>query len=205
MAEKKETQEVKTLFQKLLQLQSMNIAVEKNGKNSFYKDWKWQPSSYVVLDDIMNAYKVPLSECWLFVYNFIRVEPETNYVVTRIVDSDNEDKFIENVFPIAKLWKPQDMGSALSYGRRYNIWALLCIAVEPYGDDDWNNAPEIKKIALTSAVIDKVKEAIKSWNYTKTLQECIDDLNKKYVVSEEQKKIVEWLYTKVEEIVEEAK
>ena len=51
----------------------------------------------------------------------------------------------------------------------------------------------------------KVKEAIKSWNYTKTLQECIDDLNKKYIVSDEQKKIVEWLYTKVEEIVEEAK
>lgn len=200
MAEKKETL---SLFQKLLQLQSMNVTVEKNWKNSFFKDGKWQPSSYVVLDDIMNAYKVPLSECWLFVYNFIRPEDETNYVVTRIVDADNADAFIENVFPIAKVWTPQAMWSAVSYGKRYNIWALLCIATEV--DADGNDAPEIKKEKLTSAVIDKVKEAIKSWNYTKTLQECIDDLAKKYIVSDEQKKIVEGLYTKIEEVVEEAR
>ena len=200
MAEKKE--ETKTLFQKLLQLQSMNVKVEKNGKNSYFKDAKWQPSSYVVLDDIMNAYKEPLSECWLFVYNFIRVDTEVNYVVTRIVDSDNEDKFIENIFPIAKLWTPQAMGSAVSYGKRYNIWALLCIATEV--DADGNDAPEIKKEKLTSTVIDKLKEAIKSWNYTKTFQECIDDLSKKYIVSDEQKKIVEWFYTNAGEIVQEA-
>jgi hypothetical protein len=30
------------------------------------------------------------------------------------------------------------------------------------GDDDGNSAGEIKKVALTTAVIDKVKEAIKS-------------------------------------------
>jgi len=30
MADKKETPEIKTLFQKLLQLQSMSVAVEKN-------------------------------------------------------------------------------------------------------------------------------------------------------------------------------
>lgn len=200
MADKKETL---TLFQKLLQLQAMNISVEKNGKNSYFKDAKWQPSSYVVLDDIMNAYKEPLSECWLFVYNFIRAENETNYVVTRIVDSDKPENFIENIFPIAKIWTPQAMGSAVSYGKRYNIWALLCIATEV--DADWNDAPEIKKEKLTSTVIDKLKEAIKSWNYTKTLQECIDDLNKKYIISDEQKKIVEGLYTKVEEAVEEVK
>jgi len=38
MAEKKE--ETKTLFQKLLQLQSLNVKVEKNGKNSYFKDAK---------------------------------------------------------------------------------------------------------------------------------------------------------------------
>jgi hypothetical protein len=30
-------------------------------------------------------------------------------------------------------------------------------------------------------------------------------LNKKYIVSDEQKKIIEWLYTKIEEIVDEVK
>ena len=185
MAEKKETQEIKTLFQKLLQLQSKNIAVEKNGKNSFFKDWKWQPSSYVVLDDIMNAYKVPLSECWLFVYNFIRTDDETNYVVTRIVDSDNEDKFIENIFPIAKLWTPQAMGSAVSYGKRYNIWALLCIATEV--DADGNNAPEIKKVELKEwEVFQKIIIAIKEWKWT------IEQVKSKYIISEEiENKILE--------------
>lgn len=201
MAEKKE--ETKTLFQKLLQLQSMNITVEKNGKNSYYKDWNWKPSSYVVLDDIMNAYKEPMSECWLVVYNFIQVADESNYVVTRIVDADNNKEYIENIFPIAKLWDPQKMWSAISYWKRYNIWALLCIWTEV--DADGNDAPEIKKVALTSQVIGKVAEAIKSWNYTKTFQECIDALTEKYIVSDEQKKIIEWLYTKVEEIVEEVK
>ncbi len=178
MAEKKE--ETKTLFQKLLQLQSMNITVEKNGKNSYYKDWNWKPSSYVVLDDIMNAYKEPMSECWLVVFNFIDVRDDFNYIITRIVDADNKNEYIENLFPIAKTWKPQDIGSALSYGKRYNIWALLCIAVEPTGDDDWNNAPEIKKVELKEwPIFDKVITAINEWKAT------IEQVKLKYDLSKE--------------------
>ena len=198
MAEKKETQEVKTLFQKLLQLQSMSVAVEKNWTNPHFK------SKYILLDDIVSTYAWPLSECGLFVFHFTEIADDTNYLVTRLVDVDKPSDFIETKFPLPKTWTAQSMGSNWTYSKRYSLGQLLNITTD-MGDDDGNSAGEIKKVALTTAVIDKVKEAIKSWNYTKTLQECIDDLNKKYIVSDEQKKIVEWLYTKVEEIVEEVK
>lgn len=150
--------EVKTLllFQKLLKLQSMNVSVDKNGKNSFFKNAEWKPSSYVVLDDIMIAYKKPLSDCGLYVYNFIRTDEDNNYVVTKIVDCDDDSKFIENIFPIAKTWTPQAMWSAISYWKRYNIGALLCIATEV--DADWNEAPEIKKPEVKSKLEDWLTE-----------------------------------------------
>ena len=194
MAEKKETL---SLFQKLVKLQSMWITVEKNGLNPHFK------SKYIILDDIIRAYAWPLSECWLFIFHSIEIADDVNYLITSIVDWDDSTQSISTRFPMPKTWTFQSMGSNLTYSKRYNLWQLLNIAESD--DDDWNTAWDVKKVALTSAVIDKVKEAIKSWNYTKTLQECIDDLTKKYIVSDEQKKIVEWLYTKIEEIVEEAK
>jgi hypothetical protein len=193
MAEKKE--ETKTLFQKLVKLQSMWITVEKNWLNPHFK------SKYIVLDDIIREYAIPLSECWLFIFHHTEIADDTNYLVTSIVDWDDSEKSISTRFPLPKTWTSISMWSNLTYAKRYNLWQLLNIAESD--DDDWSSATDVKKEKLTSTVIDKLKEAIKSWNYTKTFQECIDDLNKKYIVSDEQKKIVEWLYTKVEEIVEE--
>ncbi|HNG97574.1 MAG TPA: ERF family protein [Candidatus Absconditabacterales bacterium] len=190
MAEKKE--ETKTLFQKLLQLQSMNITVEKNGINPHFK------SKYILLDDIVSTYAGPLSECGLFVFHFTEIADDTNYLVTRLIDVDKPSDFIETRFPLPKTGTAQSMGSNLTYSKRYSLGQLLNITTD-MGDDDGNSAGEIKKEKLTSTVIDKVKEAIKSGSYTKTFTECLEDLNKKYIVSDEQKKIVEGLFIRTEE------
>jgi len=181
----------KTLFQKLLQLQSLNVAVEKNWVNPHFK------SKYILLDDIVSTYAWPLSDCWLFVFHFTEIADDVNYLVTRLIDIDSPKDFIETKFPLPKTWTAQSMGSNLTYSKRYNLWQLLNITTDMW-DDDWNWAGEIKKEKLTSAVIDKVKKAISDWTYTKTFAECLEDLNKKYIVSDEQKKIVEWLFASTE-------
>ncbi len=71
-------------------------------------------------------------------------------VVTRLIHSSGQ--WIESCFPVA-LDKPQAMGSAITYGRRYNLSAIVNIAADD--DDDANAANEKSAAApnVTSAFI----------------------------------------------------
>jgi hypothetical protein len=63
-------------------------------------------------------------------------------VVTRLIHSSGQ--WIESRFPIA-YDKPQTMGSAITYGRRYNLSAITNIAADD--DDDANAANDKPAVA----------------------------------------------------------
>lgn len=62
-------------------------------------------------------------------------------VITRLIHSSGQ--WVESGFPIA-YDKPQTMGSAITYGRRYNLSAIVNIAAD---DDDDANAANDKPAA----------------------------------------------------------
>ena len=212
MAEKKEVK----IKQNALHYIQKHLKAHKSQFNSFGK------YNYRKAEDILEAVK-PLLPDWFYLTlsDKIIAVADRIYVEATATLSDGIETYSTTAFAREENEKKgmdwaQVTGSSSSYARKYALNGLL--AIDDTADPDQTNKHQkedskenvkkdakVAKTDLTTVVIGKLEEAIKSGSYTKTLQECIDALTEKYIVSEEQKKIVEWLYTKGEEIVEEAK
>lgn len=110
-------------------------AVKKDADNPFFK------SKYADLPSILEVIKDPLEEAWLCLYHSMK-STENGYVVTTTISHQESGESINSEFPVFGN-KPQEIGSSISYARRYNIQAMLDIPVE---DDDWHSANETKRV-----------------------------------------------------------
>lgn len=106
--------------------------INKDGNNPFFN------SKYATLGNILEKIEPVLIKNDLHIVNIIR----DNAVVTKIMD--NETELIESTFTLPVINDPQKLGSAITYGRRYNLVCIFNLNIED--DDDGNSAkPEIKK------------------------------------------------------------
>ena len=94
---------------------------KKTGVNPHYN------SEHFTLEDITRATTPILNKLGLFVAH--RVDPKV--LVTSIYDGDGNR--LDSMFPLPEATNPQALGSAITYGKRYNLCALLNIAE---ADDD---------------------------------------------------------------------
>ena len=102
----------------------------KTAKNPHFK------SSYADLSAGINAIREGLSANGIAVVQSPRMEGELMMLDTRITHSS--DQWFECEWPVVKLpAPPQQIGSALTYARRYSLFSLVGIAGE---DDDGNAA-----------------------------------------------------------------
>jgi hypothetical protein len=89
--------------------------------------------SYADLASILEAIRKPLAENGLSIIQPIcPADPEHVWLVTRLIHSSGQ--WIESAYPVDVYERPQEMGSAITYARRYALTALLGIAAEE--DDD---------------------------------------------------------------------
>jgi hypothetical protein len=154
------------LNSKLLQFQSKVNAIKKDGKNPHFK------SSYTTLNDILAEVKPLLSELGLII-----LQPINHDLVTTVITCAETGESVSSSISMPSGLNPQQLGSAVTYFRRYNISSLLALEST---DDDGNDAsvkpkqeskpmltPEtLKKMitAIQEGKSDKVKEAME--NYT---------------------------------------
>jgi len=68
------------------------------------------------------------------------IDAETSSLTTRVAHVSGE--FVECVYPLPATVSAQAFGSALTYGRRYSLQALFCLAAS---DDDAAEAPPPRK------------------------------------------------------------
>lgn len=124
---------------KLLELQKKGISVQKHWNNPFTK------SKYVLLDDLIETYRAVLCEAQIVIYHTMR---EDGVLVTTLHDCE-DDTMIQACFPRIESQDPQKLWSAITYGKRYNLWQLLNIVTDE--DDDGNTgANKGKEAAKTS-------------------------------------------------------
>ena len=117
---------MKNLYTKLLDVTSKIEKLEKDKKNPFFK------SSYVSLDKVIEVVRPHL-----LAEKLLLLQPiEHGCVGTRIFCTES-NKFIDSFIPLPENMKPQDLGSCITYFRRYTLVSLLGLAQE---DDDGNNA-----------------------------------------------------------------
>ena len=92
-------------------------------------------SKYADLAEIRDTVTPALSKHGIAVVNGTDATDGGLHVVTRLIHKSGQ--WIESRFPIA-YDKPQTMGSAITYGKRYNLAAVANIAADE--DDDANSA-----------------------------------------------------------------
>lgn len=117
------------LFTALMTFRDTVSSVKKDADNPFYK------SKYADLPSILEVIKDPLKISWLAISHKCKNIEGWFIVVTTLGHAESGES-MESEFPVFGN-KPQEIGSSLSYARRYNLLALLDIPVE---DDDGNTA-----------------------------------------------------------------
>ena len=117
----------------LIKAQSQMQGITKEGKNPAFK------SKYVTLDSILDTLRPILTSNGLMLTQGSQ-QPETLQAVTvesRIIHTSGEWIATTVTIPVTKP-DAHGLGSALTYGRRYSVSALLAISADE--DDDANGA-----------------------------------------------------------------
>jgi ERF superfamily len=100
-------------------------------------------SKYVDLSDGLDVIRKTLSK-----HDIAFVQAPASYdniliLHTRLMHKSGQ--WLESTYPVSGLEKHQAMGSALTYARRYSLFAMVGVAGED--DDDGNAAQEAKPVA----------------------------------------------------------
>jgi len=114
------------IYEKLLNAKKSIGKVHKNAKNPHFKN------SYADVNSLIETVEPILLENGLLL-----LQPVLNgKVITRIVDVETGEN-VESIMELPTLTNPQQMGSAITYYRRYTLQSLLSLQAD---DDDGNAA-----------------------------------------------------------------
>ena len=87
--------------------------------------------SYADLATILDHVRPVLAKYGLSPVQLVTVQGEKNVLVTRLIHASGQ--FFESTYPLPRQAGSQEMGSCITYARRYSLAAILGIAAE---DDD---------------------------------------------------------------------
>lgn len=137
----------KNLNTKLLEFQRKVGAIAKDGKNPHFK------STYATLPGILSEVKPVLSELGL-----VLSQPISNNRVKTIISDTASNEFVEADIELPVGLNPQQMGSAITYYRRYLLAGLLSLELQ---DDDGNEASQADTRPWLNDNTPQFNEAIK--------------------------------------------
>ena len=138
--------ETKNIYQKLHEAKLEIGKVAKNAKNPHFKN------TYADLNALIEAVEPILLEKGLVLLQPIK-EGKVFTIITSIIDSYSVESYID----LPNNLNPQQLGSAVTYFRRYTLQSLLSLQAV---DDDGQHASQPVKVAKTECD-DKTFETIK--------------------------------------------
>lgn len=153
----------------LLKLQGVIRGVKKDAKNPHFK------SNYATLEQVTDTIRPHMQDCGLVWVQFPgRITDGGIEVTTKIVHADTGEEISGTMeVPLAKR-DPQGVGSAVTYGLRYSLMAIL--GLPPTDDDaeaaiDRNNERHTEPVARVPA-----NQLKKDGAWDKTLAEIDNEL-----------------------------
>lgn len=154
-------------MKKLLEAKKEIGKVAKNAKNPHFKN------SYADINALIEAVE-PI----LLNHGLLLLQPIIeNNVVTRIIDVESGEA-IESILTLPLNLNPQQLGSAVTYFRRYTLQSLLSLQAT---DDDGNGTnpqtppPLPQKKQMTDELFEKAKKSVESGK--KTVEEIREVYN----------------------------
>jgi len=136
-----------TIHQKLLLFQRNASAIKKDAKNPHFKN------TYASLPHILSEVKPILSDLGLVLLQPI----EGDHVHTKIIDSESGDTVTSSI-TLPNGLSPQQVGSAITYYRRYLLASILSLELE---DDDGNSASAQPTATAQPAATAKPQASVK--------------------------------------------
>lgn len=147
-----------------------------------YKNAQSHHSRYADLNAILDTV-----EPVLFSFGLIIMQPiRENKVITQLIDIDSGD-MVESSIELPAINNPQQMGSAISYFRRYTLSSLLSISTTD--DDDAVSASKAapSKPKATDDLVKKFAQSLADG----TAKWTVDKFTSTYELTEEQTKLIE--------------
>ena len=133
-------------MKQLLEFQRKVNSIKKDGKNPHFK------STYATLTQILSEVKPILSEVGLVV-----LQPIKDGKVGCILLDESGKEIATSYIDLPTGLNPQQLGSAITYFRRYTLASLLSLEIE---DDDANMTIKPSKPALTPELFEAMIKAI---------------------------------------------
>lgn len=121
------------LFKALIRAQKKLKTIKPNERNPVFS------SGYASLSQIRNSIVDVLTEEGLVVVQPLKIINDRVVVETQLIHAESGECIVSSVPVVAQNEKnPQQMGSGISYARRYGVMSLLFLTVD--GEDDDGNA-----------------------------------------------------------------
>jgi len=128
----KTSEKLSNLTKALHQFQSEVTKIKKDSKNPHFK------SNYASLANILDAVTPVLNNCGLVITS----HPDDGALTTTIFHAESGEYMQSDYVLVAKdMTNPQQVGSAISYARRYSIASILNLNLD---DDDGNAAAQVE-------------------------------------------------------------
>tara|TARA_R100000951_G_scaffold116391_1_gene127999 strand:+ start:1492 stop:2199 length:708 start_codon:yes stop_codon:yes gene_type:complete len=200
-----QSDDISTLLTALYKARDNFKPLEKNGSNSFFKTQNGKPHKFSTLDDIFYACTNSLRGEKLEIFYTTKVVGDFNYLCTTLFHIDSKQWLRSETVIGGANSKPQDIGSGITYMRRYHIQAMLNLEADfeddgnvasgrntteissprrttPQKDIDFDYAGAPYRVFGSSNEISKTFTAIETWGVQmKKNQHIKTDLNTKEV------------------------
>lgn len=171
---------IKELATALAKFQGMMKPVIKDASNPFFK------SKYASLSNVIEDTKEPLVKCGL---SYAQFPDELDGLTTILMHTSGEwMQATSTMTPVDR--KPQSLGSAISYHRRYGLCSVLGLQVD---DDDGQEASKPKPKYDTTPIEDDAAVAVSG---SDDINEIVPSKKpakataKKYTTFDEKKRII---------------
>lgn len=179
---------MKELFLSVSNFQVECPKISKDSNNPFFSDAK-RKVNYASLPHILNVITPILKKNGLVI-----VQPVMNTcVVTKLIHIET-GQTLESIYDIIckDSTNPQQLGSGVSYARRYSITSILNLNIDDESDDDGNSASNnvAKPKPLTKEELTpKHPNWLKAKEHLQT-GGLLEDIERKYTISVENKKLL---------------
>lgn len=158
----KRSEQFSNISNALMKFQKEVKPIPKSADNPFFH------SKYADLSTIMELIKIPLDNSGLLVIQSLSTEANIVTVLTTVIHTTGEWVETEVKLPSKEL-TPQGFGSAITYGRRYGLSALLFLATE---EDDDGNASSKNDAVNSSKTPDTTKKTDTTYKPVNTTEKA---------------------------------
>ena len=121
-----------SIYKKLLKFQMEVEAIKKDSTNPHFK------SKYFDINTLLEEVIPKLAAAGLVLTQCLATNDDgtITFLVSKVIDSDSGEELVSQV-KLPDVLKPHELGSAITYYRRYSLQSMLGLMAE---DDDGNTA-----------------------------------------------------------------